>query len=59
MLHQLTARALIRDWTEGSLDSNRMEHEVCSLMLGGTLLYAIRIAADVSNILLREILSSL
>ena len=27
-LHQLTARAIIRDWTDGSLDSNRMEHEV-------------------------------
>ena len=29
MLHQLTARAIIRDWTEGSLSSNKMEHEVC------------------------------
>ena len=29
MLHQLTARALIRDWSDGTLDANRMEHEVC------------------------------
>ena len=27
-LHQLTARAIIRDWTEGSLSSDKMEHEV-------------------------------
>lgn len=27
-LHQLTARALIRDWTEGSLSDDRTEHEV-------------------------------
>ena len=27
-LHQLTARAIIRDWTEGSLDFDRTEHEV-------------------------------
>ena len=33
MLHQLTARALIRDWTEGSLDSNRMQHEVCMMIV--------------------------
>ena len=28
ILHQLTARALIRDWEEGSLSADRMEHEV-------------------------------
>jgi len=27
-LHQLTARAVIRDWTEGSLDSDRTQHEI-------------------------------
>jgi poly [ADP-ribose] polymerase len=27
-LHQLTARALIRDWNEGSLSDDRMEHEI-------------------------------
>ena len=27
-LHQLTARAIIRDWTEGSLSTDKMEHEV-------------------------------
>ena len=27
-LHQLTARAIIRDWTEGSLDTDRTQHEV-------------------------------
>ena len=30
MLHQLMARAVIRDWTEGSLDFDRTEHEVIS-----------------------------
>ena len=30
MLHQLTARAIIRDWTEGSLDFDHTEHEVIS-----------------------------
>ena len=34
-LHQLTARAIIRDWTDGSLDSNRMEHEVSVCGEGG------------------------
>ena len=29
ILHQLTARALIRDWIEGSLAEDRMQHEVC------------------------------
>ncbi|XP_072018547.1 protein mono-ADP-ribosyltransferase PARP4-like [Amphiura filiformis] len=28
MLHQLTARAIIRDWEDGTLDVNRTEHEV-------------------------------
>ncbi|XP_065826671.1 protein mono-ADP-ribosyltransferase PARP4-like isoform X4 [Oscarella lobularis] len=28
ILHQLTARALIRDWEEGSLSADRMEHEI-------------------------------
>ena len=27
-LHQLTARAIIRDWTEGSLDVDKTQHEV-------------------------------
>ena len=27
ILHQLTARAIIRDWDEGSLDSDRTRHE--------------------------------
>ncbi|XP_064404134.1 protein mono-ADP-ribosyltransferase PARP4-like isoform X3 [Halichondria panicea] len=27
-LHQLTARAIIRDWTEGSLDTDRTQHEI-------------------------------
>ena len=30
ILHQLTARAVIRDWTEGSLAEEKMEHEVMS-----------------------------
>ena len=28
VLHQLTARAIIRDWTDGSLDADRTQHEV-------------------------------
>ena len=28
MLHQLTARAIIQDWEDGTLDVNRTEHEV-------------------------------
>lgn len=28
-LHKLTARALIRDYEDGSLDANEAEHEVC------------------------------
>ena len=36
MLHQLTARAIIRDWTEGSLDFDRMEHEVIFFLVGGS-----------------------
>ena len=28
ILHQLTARAIIRDWTDGSLDVDRTQHEV-------------------------------
>ena len=28
ILHQLTARALIRDWIEGSLAEDRTQHEV-------------------------------
>lgn len=28
-LHKLTARALIRDYEDGSLDTNEAEHEVC------------------------------
>lgn len=28
-LHKLTARALIRDYEDGSLESNEAEHEVC------------------------------
>ena len=35
-LHQLTARAVIRDWTEGSLDSDRTQHEVHALSLPRT-----------------------
>ena len=29
ILHHLTARAIIRDWTEGSLSEDRTKHEVC------------------------------
>ena len=36
-LHQLTARAVIRDWTEGSLDSDRTQHEVHARSLSYTL----------------------
>jgi poly [ADP-ribose] polymerase len=28
MLHQLTARAIIRDWTDGCLSRDKMEHEI-------------------------------
>ncbi|XP_065907786.1 protein mono-ADP-ribosyltransferase PARP4-like [Dysidea avara] len=28
VLHQLTARAIIRDWTDGSLDADRTQHEI-------------------------------
>ncbi len=28
MLHQLTARAVIRDWEDGMLHRDRLEHEV-------------------------------
>ena len=28
MLYQLTARAIIRDWEDGTLDVKRTEHEV-------------------------------
>lgn len=35
-LHQLTARAIIRDWTEGSLDFDRTEHEVVSFLSYGS-----------------------
>ena len=28
MLHQLSARAVIRDWDDGMLHSDRLEHEV-------------------------------
>ena len=28
MLHQLTARAIIKDWTDGCLSRDKMEHEV-------------------------------
>ena len=27
-LHHLTAKAVIRDWTEGSLDADKTQHEV-------------------------------
>ena len=30
-LHKLTARAIIRDWEEGALHPNPLEHEVQSL----------------------------
>ena len=29
MLHQLAARAVIRDWEDGSLHADRTQHEVC------------------------------
>ena len=34
MLHQLTARAVIRDWTDGSLSTDKMEHEVLYVCIG-------------------------
>ena len=41
-LHQLTARAIIRDWTEGSLDSDKTEHEVLFEVLRLTNTYSVQ-----------------